>query len=516
MENRVTTEGNLLACLFEDPTLYDDIKQQVSSENFLSKDGRFLFGVVKFLREKKFNKIDEVTVLSNCSEEVKDRLVGIGGWKTVQKMMSVVKTDNWDGIFDAFNKSNIMLKLYLRGFSLFQNVTLENGRSIAPFDLFAKPSFDSANVLAWYEEFVSKLSVENSTSSTKVIDEKFVDFDDSFIDELSSGTAAGVSFADAGLDVNGNEISMFPFLSRNILGFARGTTSAIAAHPGCGKSTLMLNVVMSLLSKGLKGVFVSNEMSMSDLKLIILLVILTRNLGYWSITKKKLKSGDLTDEDRVMVRRAFDLWKANYADKLKIVTMSDMDSDITAQVIKKEALRSGADFFVVDTFKLSLSEGNGGDAFWIDLIKDSRTLDSLAKKYDMIGLYTIQLASNSLGNLFLDASALSMSKAIKEVLSNLIMMRKVYPDEFQAGSPFDFRPFRSIKDEATGEWKDEPYEIEDKNAVYRCVTLDKTRSGTDSGDTGVCYLFKYRGDFAKFSETCKIRPVHKNIKQRID
>lgn len=513
LEGRVVIEGNLLACLFTDPTMYDDIQQQVRPDNFLSNDGRLLFGIIKFLREKKFAVIDEVTVLSNCSESVRDRLQGIGGWKKVQRLMSVVDAKNWDGIYDAFNKSNILLKLHRNGFALFKEITLENGKKVTPFNLFSLPGFDSASVLAWYEEFVSRLGVENSSSSSKVIEDKYVLFEDDFIDKLSEGAAAGVSFADAGVDIHGNKVTMFPFLSRNILGLSRATTTAIAAHSGCGKSTLMMNIVISLLASGLKGLFISNEMSLSDLKVIILLIVLTRYLGYWDITKQKLKSGNLNDADRAKIREASEYWKTNFGNSLKIVTMTDMDSVTMEQLIKKEALRNGIDFYVVDTFKISLSDSSANDKFWMDLVKDSRTLDSLAKKYNLIGLYTIQLAANSLGNLFLDASALSMSKAIKEVLSNLIMMRKVYPDEFAAGSPFDFKPFRSVQKE-DGTWADEPYVIEEPDGVYRCITLDKTRSGTDSGDSGVCYLFKYKGDWAKFGETCKVRPVHRNIKQQ--
>ena len=175
LDGRMTIEGNLLACLFEDPTLYDDIKQQIDVQNFITRDGRFLFGIVKLLREKKYSVIDEVTVLSNCTEEMKDRLTGIGGYKTIQNMASVVDLKNWEAILDAFNKSNILLRLHANGFNLFSEVTLTNGKRVKPFDLFSKANCDSNTVLAWYEEFISKLSVENSSESTKIIDEKFVD-----------------------------------------------------------------------------------------------------------------------------------------------------------------------------------------------------------------------------------------------------------------------------------------------------------------------------------------------------
>ena len=511
LENRLTIEGNLIACLYADVTMYDDIKSTVSSETFLSRHGRLLFGVVKYLREKHFNVIDEVTVLSNCPEEVLDRLQSIGGWKTIQKLASTVDLKNWDAILDEFNKSNIILKLHKNGFNLLEEVTLDNGKKIKPLKLFEK--FSANNVIEWYEERIANISINNSASSMKVLDESYALFDDSFFEDLKKGDGVGVSIADAGLNFEGKEINMFPFLSRNILGLQKKTTSAIAAHSGCGKTNLMINIVFSLLSKGLSGVFISNEMSLSDLKVLILLIALTRYRNYWKATKKKLKSGDLTPEDLEEIKEAWKWWNNGYGKQLKIITMSDADSDLTRDIIKKESLRNGIDFYVVDTFKLTIDE-NIKDSSWISIIKDSRMLDSLAKKYDLIGLYTIQLTPASLGSLFLDASALANGKQSKEVLSNLLMLRKSYPEEFLPGSPYDFKPFRSIQ-QPDGTYKDEPYELKDeeKKCVFRVLTIDKCRSGADSGDTGVGFLFKYNGDFCKWGETCKVRPVHKRIGQ---
>ena len=112
LENRLTIEGNLLSALYADVTLYDDICSNINVESFLSRHGKLLFGVVKYLREKKFNVIDEVTVLSNCPEEVLDRLQSIGGWKTIQKLASTVDLKNWDAILDEFNKSNIIFNRF--------------------------------------------------------------------------------------------------------------------------------------------------------------------------------------------------------------------------------------------------------------------------------------------------------------------------------------------------------------------------------------------------------------------
>lgn len=509
LDNRLTIEGNYLACLFSDLTYYDDIKQTVNENNFITQQGKFLFCLIRSLREKGFSVTDEVTILSNCDETVLDKLTSFGGFRAIQKMMSVVDIKNWDAISDNFNKSNIILKLYDNGFNLFDKVKLDKGKEIAPIKLFK--NFECQNVIDWYEERLSKISIDNNNSSSKITGEEYVDFDDEFIDDLLKGEGAGIPFADAGKDINGEDIYMYPFLSKNILGLARGTTTALASHSGNGKTTLILNIVYSLISHGQKGIFVTNEMSIKDIKIILLLVILTRYFCYWKITKKKLKTGDFTDEDREMIKKANQYWKEHLKDSLKIVSMSDCDSSLSNQIIRKEALRNGIDFFVVDTFKLSLGDGIGNENFWINLIKDARALDTIAKKQNMIGMYTIQLTPASIGELFLTEGALSNSKQIKEVLSNLIIMRKMYDEEFEPGSPYDCRPFRS-KLQEDGSWADEDF-VPEEGKVYRCVMLNKSRSGSDSGDTGIGYIFKYDGDHAKFSETCKCRPKHKRIGQ---
>ena len=140
-----------------------------------------------------------------------------------------------------------------------------------------------------------------------------------------------------------------------------------------------MNIVFTLLQKGLRGVFISNEMSERELKIIMMMIILVQYRNYWKITKKKLRNNDLTDEDREEVRAALKWWDNGPGKNLKIVTMSDADSSLTHDIIKKEALRNGIDFYVVDTFKMTLEDG-GNSAFSIDLIKDSRDMDSLAKK----------------------------------------------------------------------------------------------------------------------------------------
>ena len=121
---------------------------------------------------------------------------------------------------------------------------------------------------------------------------------------------------------------------------------------------------------------------------------------------------------------------------------------------------------------------------------------------------TVQLAINSQNRSFLTADCLSQSKAIKEVLSNLILIRQVYPSlEFAPDSPYYIKPFRS-KQNANGEWKEEQY-LPEPSKTWRIIFVDKARRGMTSGDNGQAFLSRFDPEHASFFETAKCYPTHK-------
>lgn len=494
-------EGNVIGCLANELPLIDD--SMLTSKSFITKDGRFLFSMLKIMRDRGCIIVDEVTLLTNITDKMKERLEDIGGWVQIQHLIDICNIRNFDVFLDNLNKSNACLHLYEKGFNLLDKMTLDNGKEVVPYDLFE--NFTCQEVLDFYE---SQLSILGTVSSNKIIGEGYIDFDEEFIDNLESGEEVGVPFSDAGNDINGNKISLFPFLSNNILGLKNGTLSAFGAHSGVGKTTFMIGILMSLVEKGEKVIIVSNEMGLNDFKQGFLIWILFRYFNYQKLPKKKLASGILSEEDKVMIKKAREYWRKNYAKQIKMVALSDADSKLTCRIIKKNIQREGFTTFLVDTFKITTSNGTN-DNFWLQLVMDSKDLDAIAKRYDVIGLMTIQLAINSLGRLWMDASCLSNSRAVKEVLSNLILFRKIYPDELISGSQFDMKPFRSKKTD-DGKWIEESYLPDPKN-VYRCLFVEKSRRGIDSGDSGVAYLIRYDGDHCTFYETAKCRPVHKMI-----
>lgn len=501
--SRLTEEGNICGCLLNDLTLYDDCG--LSSDDFITKSGRMLFAIGKQIRDKRYHTFDEITFLSNASEDLKDKINNeFGGFRQIQNVMDAVSLKNYDSFLDDLNKSNIILALHKKNFNMLDEMVLDNGKRVAPYQLFKKMT--ASEVIDFYEGTLSTL--DTKINSSKIVEEGYIDFDDAFLERLENKEEMGVSFGEAGININGDVIKTFPFMSSNILGVKHGTLNCWAAHSGAGKSTYMITVLMSLISQGERFTIVTNESSVSDVKIQFLVWTLTRCLDYWDVSKKKLSSGNLTEKDKQKIQEARAYWKQNYAKSVKITSLSDADARLTCQIIKKDITRGGYSGFLVDTFKLSMDSGNN-DTFWMSLIRDTRSLTEIAMKYNVIGLMTVQLALNSLNRCWIDASCLSNSRAIKETLSNLIMFRKVTDTELDPSSPYYIHPFRHKQGE-DGLWYEEDF-LPDRSKVWRLFFIDKCRRGADSNDTGIAYLVRYDGDFCGFYESAKARPTHKLI-----
>lgn len=500
MKGRVETEGNVVSCFFKDMLLLDEVA--LEQKDFVTSDGLFYFSLLKQLRSKGFYSLDEVTILSNMSEDVIERYDACGGWETIQHQIDIINEKNFDTYIDILYRENILLHMHRDGFNLLKEIDA-NGKSIIPLTMFRKMSAEE--VTDWYE---ARLSSYGTGYSSKIIEEEEIDFDDEFIENCQEGLENGVPFDMAGYDVNGEEINCFPFLSRQVNGLLEGTLTMMGGYSSTGKSTWWVTVIMALLNYDRKLLIISNEESVKKFKIKFMVWLLGKRNRYFKLTKKKMMSGDLTEEDKKQLASVQKYWRENYKGRVKFIAIADANMSTVKKKIRENVLRYGYDTVLYDTFKLDFDSA-GNTRQDLSLIKDSRELDALCKKYNIIGLASLQLAINTIGKLFLDSSVLSNSKQIKEVLEGLYLMRNVYDEELDPKSKYYCKPFRLKK--VNDKWIEEEYQP-DRNAVWRMVFVDKVRSGANSSDTGVAYLTRFDGDHAIFRESCQCRPHHGEIR----
>ena len=480
--------------------LLDDL--DLKKEDFITNDGRFYFGMLTQLRKKGFYSLDEVTILSNMNDEVIERYETCGGWESIQHQIDIINDKNFDTYIDILYRENIMLHMVDDGIDLLHAVDI-NGKKVVLLKLFRKMDADS--VQDWWD---ARITSYGTGYSSKVLEEEEIDFDDEFIDNCKEGLENGVPFDIAGYDINGEEMNCFPFLSRQINGILEGTTTMMGGYSSAGKSTWWITVLMSLLHYDRKILIISNEENIKKFKIKFMVWLLGKRNRYFKLTKKKMTSGDISTESRKQLTDVQKYWRENYKGRVKFIAIADADMSLVKKKIRENVLRYGYDTVLYDTFKIQ-----GGDISSarqdLSLVRDSRELDKLAKKYNIIMLASVQLAEYTKGKLFLDASILSNAKQIKEQLENLFLMRTVYTEELDEKSKYYCHPFRLKK--VNDKWIEEEYKP-DTSAVWRMVFTEKCRTGANSSDNGIAYLLKYDGDHCIFREVAQCRPKHGEIR----
>ena len=486
--------------MFKDMLLLDDL--ELKKEDFITNDGRFYFGLLTQLRKKGFYSLDEITILSNMNDEVIERYEACGGWESIQHQIDIINDKNFDTYIDILYRENIMLHMYDDGIDLLHTVDV-NGKKVVLLKLFRKMDADS--VQDWWD---ARIASYGTGYSSKILEEEEIDFDDEFIDNCEEGLENGVPFDIAGYDVNGEEINCFPFLTRQTMGLLEGTLTMLAGFSSAGKSTWFVTVIMALLFHGRKVLIISNEERVKKFKAKFMVWLLGKRNRYFKLSKSKFLSGDINEESRKQLADVQKFWRENYKGKLKFISIADADMSVVKKKIRENALRYGYDTVLYDTFKIQEKDFSGQRQD-LALVRDSRELDKIGKKYNLIMLASVQLAEYMKGKLFLDSSVLSNSKQIKEILEGLFLMRTVYDEELDEKSKYYCHPFRLKK--VDDKWIEEEYKP-DKNAVWRILFVEKTRNGRNSSDTGIAYLLKYDGDHCIFREVAQCRPKHGEIR----
>lgn len=499
LENRIAVEGNVIGCLCQDMLLLDDTR--IDKTFFLTKDGLFYYLLIVSLRNKGFVSIDEVTILSNINDAVREEFNERGGWETIYHLMEVINLKNWETFLDVFYRENIIINLHKDGLDLNTIITIKD-KPISMLDYFRK--LPSELVLDW---LVNRFSSYEIGLSSKVIEECSIDYSDDFIESLEIGEDVGVPFEKAGKDSKGDDIWCLPTLSRQMDGYLDGTFNLICGYSSVGKSTLLITILMAMVNQGKKVVIISNEQKSKVFKVNFMIWTICRVFNYFNLTKKKLNSGKWNETDREYIAKFRQYWNKNFQDKIKFIALEDSNTNVVKKKIREYTLRYGFDFFVYDTMKLDFQNATSNKEY-LSLIEDSRMFDSLAKKYNITVLATVQMAIHTQGNLWCDASMLSQSKQIKEVAESMLIMRTVYAEELDTNNKYYFRPYK--REKIDDKWVATEMTIP-TDRVYRAVFIEKTRSGSNSGDTGTAYLLEYDGQHGIFKEKAEIKPKHGKI-----
>jgi replicative DNA helicase len=499
LEGRINAEASVIGILWKDPLILDEVS--LSSTDFLSKDGRFYFGIERQLRAKNLNEFDEVAVISNLSEETLEQFNERGGYKAIDNIATIVSLKNRDSILDELYKYNTILKLHDSGFNLTKKIQIGK-REMAPLDFFK--SLTSVEVVEWYEAQLNKMYAGGY--DVKLLEDVDIEITDEFLESLANAEEYGTPYAYAGEDINGDTMNVFPYLSSLTLGFTRQASHYIAGFSSSGKTAMWCSIAMAM-AKEEKILIICNEQSSKVWKINMILFILYKHFKEYGITKSNLMAGKLTDENKAMLQKAKKYFNDNYKGRMHFIQLSENSFDVVKAKIRFYALQYGYSMVIFDTLKISDSNKRDSNvAAWEELVQYSRDLDILAKKLNLIMCASVQLTQSQKGSLFLDSNMLSGAKGMVEQLDTLLCLRDVYKEELDPMSKYFCHPYQMKKDN-DGNVVAQDYLCDPKYAWKFCF-LAKSRNSENSNSSGSALMFKFNGRYATFSECCWGKPKH--------
>lgn len=454
-DGREKVEACFVFACWTDPELYEDYKtvNVGKDETLKDADAQFYWSLGMNMYQQGIRKFDHISIeafLSN-NKKIKTQFEKYGGYQTIKELQELVDAQNVEGYFDKICRMNSLSEIAKKSEELFSNVErFNNATNEDIYDVFELMN-NSISLKTGHESQIEDLVIT-----------------DKFIEENQSGENVGLNYSENA-----------PLLNYITLGMPLSDVYLFAGHSGAGKSSFIFENMVIPISKNTPVAILSNEMKMSVYQNMLTSHILTKDLDYWKLTRKKIKIGKYTDEDLEMLKKAQEICEEKY-NNIKFVKVFSNDTDMIAKYIKRLA-HTGVRYIVWDTMKGD-DIADGSDA-WFQLLMNSRKIFNLVSKLNIALTCTFQLALYTTNQRYLDASCLSSSKQIKEVVSELIMMRKLWADEY-TGEKKDCQAYKYNKDNK----KIKEMITLDKEKTYYVCFVNKTRN--DDGDRQVLYEWK--------------------------
>ena len=473
-KDREKTEAAFVFCMWKDPELFGDYLSinDGKVKTLRNEDAVFYYNLGKAMYQQGYKSFDNITVTTfiDSKKEVKKKFEEYGGYREVNNLMQLVSPENIEAFYDKICRMNSLGAICEKYDEIFNDVK----------------RFDNATNADVYETFdLINNSVALNTNRNSEIET--LEITDEFIEELNKGEDVGLNYS-----------KFAPILNYTTLGIPRGDVSMIAGHSGCGKSSFIFNnLIIPFIEQDIECAILSNEMRSKVYKILLLAHVLTHELNYWKLTRKKLKIGKFTDEDMEMIKKAKNIIAEKYSG-IKFIKLQSDNISIIFQHIKRLA-HQGTVCFAWDTMK---SDEVFDESMWQALLMNSRKLYHLADNLNVSIVVTYQLALYTVNQRWLDASCLANGKQIKEVFSEMIYMRPLWQDEY-TGKKYDCKPFKFKKENNKIK---EFFELKDDKKYVVCF-VDKTRNDEDK----ITVLFEWQGAWNQWREIgyCTIVNDHK-------
>lgn len=477
-------ESIFVGYLWSNPSFYQKHRtQKITKDTFTRPVWYYYYEVGKQMFENGIREFDDKTVYSflvsrpqeNGKKSYFEVYNEFGGYGTVYEVMQECQNDNAN---DDYHLSEIQKYETLRKLQKDSLIDVSNK------ELISKLCQMSLKQLQVYFHTKHKESFAHINSGD-VIEHDLADDLDETINELNSGESMGSKLHDA------------PRLSRKIKGWKDGALYYLILSSGVGKSSIaMEKFVLSLFENEEKAILAINEESVKKWRALLLATVASKILKK-PINREKLFEGNFSEETLKKLHEAKEWVESKGKGLIKTLELKKYRiADILNRV---ELYRPrGYKKLIIDTFKPDRSQSDM--ARWEAFSNSAQELHDIIKEdnYNVGTLATVQL---KLGKemRYLDLDCVGKSMEIVEVASVVMMGRLIFADEMPEGKN-PLKPYNYKKDEFTGEWYIEPYELNPEKE-YLILFLSKNRFGSE--DEQIIYEVNY--DINSFKEVAYVK-----------
>lgn len=442
--------------LFVNPDLLLDYGELIKPQYDFSEETTLFWynSIYELFRIHNNSEINEtkINIYMSQDAERKKKFDELKGYKTIQRMISIVDLDDFPKYYENLKKHSLLREYERKGFPA-QKIYEKNN--------FAKVSC---------EDIIKAMEYQVSTIGTVI-----GGIQDSVIlgNDMVNKVLQWKQTPDVGLQL--------PFEIMNMImrGARDKKISLFGMHSGCGKSRTTSKIACYLgILLQIPVMVGANEQDEEEWNAMVLSCVINnpefynnedgtfneigelirKNSLFDGIDETKIVTGAYNEQEEEVILAA-----AKYIEqrsKIYFLEMHHFDENTLRRQIKRHKLK-GCRLIVYDTLKAP-------DHDWMSFVKTADMLKEIASELSVHIWATFQLTDDSLFEDLLTSKAIANGKHIKHVADHLMMARPLFQadyDKYVVLNPNGF----------AGEHE---FRIDSKEMRYM-VVIDKNRGGKD-------------------------------------
>ena len=354
-------EQSLLGCLLIDTKIQVEVIAFLREEDFFSEAHKMIFAAMNEIAVQ--NKpVDFVTLTDKL--EKKGEVDAVGGIEYITELCSVLPSAaNYQHYLDIVKRNSMLRKLILGANEIIKESAV---------------SSDEISSLAFAEKTVFDISDTADTSSLVKISNILPDVMIK-IQELGDKNSKHHGLK-----------TQYRHLDGTLGGLRPGNLIVLAARPGCGKTSLGMNIVENLAKQGYSCAVFSLEMSKEELVQRMLCSVA-------EVDSEKVMAGNPDKRDWIKLEQARRILSES---KIYIEESGGSNPQEILSKCRRLKRKSGLDFVMIDYIQLMQSSNSArkNDGRQQEVADISRNLKLLAKELKVPVLALSQLSRDSAKN----------------------------------------------------------------------------------------------------------------------